>query len=458
MTNQEYIHQHREDDVRRLALKRVPDGIDLAWCLQQIEGWQLARRKLPRWAATDDVWFPPRLSMEQCSSEHTACYKQQLCQRLVGDAIRPTFADLTGGFGIDFSYQASVFQHATYVERSEALCEIARHNLPLLGLPEAEVVCQTAEQWLDTCCVSQPCSLLFLDPARRDHVGRKVVALEDCTPNVVALQQQLLSAARYVVVKLSPMLDIRQALRLLQGVVEVHVVSVMGECKEVLLVMSSQACSHHIGLQRIFCVNLGTSDASFSCSEEEWMQKAPLESGTLIGRSICEPNASLLKAGVQDILACQQGWTKLHPNSNLFVMSEGMHERQTSALQDESLNPEPHVFTEPQVLCAGSLASSLPPCAGTFGRTFRVEVVCDFSKQGLRKVAEWVAGIEASAAPSPQKHKAKGAPLRANLAVRNFPGAVDDLRKRIRLHEGGDAYIFATTLSDERHVLLCCRK
>lgn len=426
MTNEEFILQHRGDDVRKLALQRKPDDIDLAWCLQQIEGWQMAQRKLPQWAAINGLHYPQRLSMEQCSSEQTALYKRQLCQRL-GRGTR--FADLTGGFGIDFSYMAVAYDHATYVERSEHLCQIAHHNFPLLGLSHADIVCTEAEEWVQRIMSNhdsrdeahRPFDLIFLDPARRDNAGRKVAALEDCTPNVLRLQDDLLQLAHCLVLKLSPMLDIHQALRSLHGVEEVHIVSAQGECKELLVVITSSpsplkseisntcatenAASSAGHSLRLVCVNLGTSDSDFVCSAAELSKKAALADGELVGSTICEPNASILKAGVQDVLACQRGWMKLHPNSNLFV---------------------------------------LPERAESYGRLFRVEAVCDFSKRGMKAVQEWVVS--------------KSAVARANLTLRNFPGTVENLRKRLRIQEGGDAYIFATTLNDDRHVLLCCKK
>ena len=122
MTNEEYIDLHRLDDVRTLALRSVPEGIDIKWCLQQIEGWQKAREKLPRWAGTDGLWYPPVLSMEQCSSEQTAEYKRGIVCRLLPEASdRQAFADLTGGYGIDFSYMATLFDSSDYVERNAEL-------------------------------------------------------------------------------------------------------------------------------------------------------------------------------------------------------------------------------------------------------------------------------------------------------------------------------------------------
>ncbi|MDO4172717.1 MAG: hypothetical protein Q4D28_08465, partial [Prevotellaceae bacterium] len=139
MTNEEYIITNREADVRSLALKKVPEGVNALWCLQQIEGYQIAKKKLPHWADVKDLWYPPRLSMEQCSSEQAAEYKQHIVQRLAAQCRHSQFTDITGGFGVDFSYMAKGFDKAIYVEQQEQLCLAALHNMPLLGIPNAVV-------------------------------------------------------------------------------------------------------------------------------------------------------------------------------------------------------------------------------------------------------------------------------------------------------------------------------
>lgn len=380
MSNEEYITQNREKDIRPLALKKAPEGVDMLWCLQQIEGWQLARKKLPQWAEVSGLWYPLRLSMEQCSSEMTAKYKAEVAVRLLED--REAMTDLTGGFGVDFCYMAPLFSRAVYVEQQEKLCEIVRHNLPLLGITNAEVR-QTPDD--------AKYSLIYIDPARRDDAGRKVYAIEDCTPDVAAMQEDLLERASCVIVKLSPMLDITQALRTLHHVSEVHVVSVGGECKELLFVMrkcDTEAPMYH-------CVNLGTTDAAFMCdATKQTVITAMLQ----VGQCLYEPNASIMKAGMQDTLAARYALCKLHPMSNLYVADD---------------------------------VEALP------GRTFIIEEICDFSKQSLKKLR--------------QEHP------QANITLRNFPSSVDALRKRLKINEGGDTYIFATTLENGAHALIVCK-
>ena len=399
MTNEEFIKQHRHDDVRTLALRRAEEGVDVKWCLQQIEGWQKACEKLPRWSQVDGLWYPPVLSMEQCSSELTARYKATIVSRLLPECSeRGCFADLTGGYGIDFSYMASLFDTSVYVERNAELCRIAEHNFSLLKLAGSNVVYADSTEFLYQRIA--PCNLIYLDPARRDGVGRKTVAIADCTPDVVRLQDRLIEVGRYVMVKLSPMLDISAALAVLEHVCEVHVVSVKGECKELLFVLDKL----YEGKPMYYAVNLGLSDKVFACTHEEknraLLRVASEHEASACATYIYEPHASILKAGLQDVLCERYAVEKLHPMSNLFV------------------SPFP--------------VQDFP------GRGFEIVASCGFGKKELRAMLAGVA--------------------KANITVRNFPASVAELRKKLRLAEGGDVYLFATTVADGSHRLIRCIK
>ena len=399
MTTAEFIREYRERDIRQLALQatRFPD-VDMPYALDQIQGWQIARRKLPKWAACDGVIFPPHLSMEQCSSEPTAQYKLNLAMEWaerVGHASRMT--DLTGGFGVDFSFTSCAFAAATYVERNEQLCHIVEHNLPLLGLNNATVVCADAVEYLSTV---EPQTMLFLDPARRDEHGAKTVMLADCTPDVVQLLPKLLEKSRFTMLKLSPMLDWHKAVDDLQGTVrEVHIVSVGGECKELLLVLSTVVESE----LKVYCADLSIASDTSSLFGYTPGSSAPVANSTFnIQHStfLHEPNASIMKAGCFDELAAAYGVSPVSRNSHLF-------------LSDEPVEDFP-------------------------GRSFVVERVTTMNKGELRKA---LAGIE-----------------KANIATRNFPLTVAELRKRLKIKDGGDVYIFATTTAEGEHLLLISRK
>ena len=399
MTTAEFIREYRERDIRQLALQanRFPD-VDMPYALDQIQGWQIARRKLPKWAACDGVIFPPHLSMEQCSSEPTAQYKLNLAMEWaerVGHASSMT--DLTGGFGVDFSFTSCAFAAATYVERNEQLCHIVEHNLPLLGLNNATVVCADAVEYLSTV---EPQTMLFLDPARRDEHGAKTVMLADCTPDVVQLLPKLLEKSRFTMLKLSPMLDWHKAVDDLQGTVrEVHIVSVGGECKELLLVLSTVVESE----LKVYCADLSTASDTSSLFVYTPGSSAPVVNSKLKTQNskfVHEPNASIMKAGCFDELAAAYGVSPVSRNSHLF-------------LSDEPIEDFP-------------------------GRSFVVERVTTMNKGELRKA---LVGIE-----------------KANVATRNFPLTVAELRKRLKIKDGGDVYIFATTTAEGEHLLLISRK
>lgn len=400
MLNEEtlsFIHKNRDADVRTLALRRAPEGVDLTAALQQIEGRQTAARKLPSWAAREDLFYPPRLSMEQCSSEQTARYKRELVRRVLqleegtpGNAM----ADLTGGFGIDFSFMAPLFRHAVYMERRSELCRIAAHNFSRLGLEQAEI--REGDSSMNPATWPQA-DLYFIDPARRDNAGRKTVAIADCEPDLTALQDVILSHATYCLVKLSPMLDIREALRSLHHVEEVHAVSVQGECRELLFLLSAEQPTNPVSYH---CADLSAGRAStltFTAKEEE-NAECPLATG--LHQYLYEPNASVMKCGGYRYVAARYNLHKLHPNSHLYT--------------------------------SGRLHPDFP------GRVFHVESTSGLGKKELKAFLQDI----------PQ----------ANLTVRNFPATVAELRKRLHLREGGDTYIFATTLWDNRHVLIRCRK
>ena len=396
MTNEEFIKQHRNENPLSLALKKAPEGIDLQWCLRQIEGYGIAKKKLPEWTKTDNIWFPPRLSMEQCSSETTARYKQAIAERLGCKVL----IDLTGGFGIDFSYMARNMENAFYIEQQEVLCNIASHNFPLMGLQNIKIYNTACEEFWNqyvsdstTAEKQREKSLIYLDPARRNNKGEKVFSINDCTPDVTLLQDRLLENSAYIMLKLSPMLDIAQARRQLKDISEIHIVSVKGECKELIFVMSKDSDRQHY-----YCVNLETDEAPFTSDTSATTEQAEiaLPSEITEGAFLFEPNASIMKAGVQNAFARRYNLKKLHPMSNLFLGKE--------------------------------------PIQNIPARQFFIERMSDFQKGNLKSFIQDI--------------------RQANLTIRNFPSTVEDLKKRLKIKDGGNIYLFATTLSDDTHVLI----
>ena len=502
----DFIRQHQDDDVRQLAFlgSKYPE-VDMPFALDQIRGRKMACVKLPRWASIDGIIYPPHISMEQCSSEQTALYKAELAARLLGlspsssengeekekesenasnlhlseicefagkgavdsefakneatcekqqilteskENVNETkeephegdfseetgFVDLTGGFGVDFSYIASrLGVKSMYVERQAHLCEAAKENFGRLGLKNAivkngdgiEVLHSfaskkeaaasdslgiTEDQSRSLLKTNLGLKLIFIDPARRDDAGNKVVSLKDCTPDVTLLQEEMLSKADYVIIKLSPMLDWHRAVSELNCVQEVHIISVNNECKELLLVLSARNMGEmeassadgevkHAGNLRIYCVN----DAqSFVCDELDMESSSvKIAPSTLEEMQyLYEPNASLMKAGCFGVLSKRYGARMLSKNSHLFV--------------------------------------SMVPIEDFPGRSFRIIAISSFNKKELKR---YLSGI-----------------TKANIATRNFPLSVAELRKRLKLKDGGETYIFATTLSDESHMLVITEK
>lgn len=498
---QDFIRQHQDEDVRQLAFlgSKYPE-VNMPFALDQIRGRKMAHVKLPRWASIEGIIYPPHISMEQCSSEQTALYKAELAARLLGLSVSSSenekecdkasnshfskicefasegavdsefaknedtckkqqiltecdanvneikqepneedfseeieFVDLTGGFGVDFSYIASrLGVKSVYVERQAHLCEAAKENFERLGLKNVSVkngdgievlhsfhskknaasdsLGITEEQSQSLLKTNLGLKLIFIDPARRDDAGNKVVSLKDCTPDVTVLQEEMLSKADYVIIKLSPMLDWHRAVSELSHVREVHIISVNNECKELLLVLSARNMGDmeassadgevkHAGNLRIYCVN----DAqSFVCDELD-MESSPVRIAPPVLEEmqyLYEPNASLMKAGCFGVLSDRYDARMLSKNSHLFV--------------------------------------SQAPIEAFPGRSFRIIAISSFNKKELKR---HLSGI-----------------TKANIATRNFPLSVAELRKRLKLKDGGETYIFATTLSNESHVLVITEK
>jgi precorrin-6B methylase 2 len=393
----DFIREHADDDVRQLALRGSKmSEVDLSYALEQIAGRQKARTKLPSWASIDGIVYPPHLSMEQCSSELTARYKASIAGK------GALFVDLTAGFGVDMAFIAQGFQKAVHVERQPQLCAISSENYNVLGLNHIEVVCGDGVEYLHT---MNHADLLFIDPARRDEHGGRTYGIADCTPNVLEMLDEMLEKADRVMIKLSPMLDWRKAVADLGKVNEVHIISVDNECKELLLAVKSEERTENSASPslRVVCVNL-LSDGNKECFEFDGYHASPSSSAfhfsPFDSRFLYEPNASIMKAGCFGLLEQRFGVMQLDKNSHLFV-------------------------SDKEVI-------------GFPGREFLIEKRTSMNKRELKAA---LADID-----------------KANITVRNFPMSVAELRKRLKLKEGGEVYIFATTIANEGHQLLVCRK
>ncbi len=299
-----FISENEHGQPAVLALKAANSSlIDVNFAVNQIQGRQLAQKKLPLWHSTPGIVYPPHISMEQCSSQFTAAYKAGL---VVGDS----FTDLTGGFGVDFSFMARNAKRATYVERNPELCRIAGHNLPLLGLQHASVHCCDATEFAGDMTFSDT---VFIDPARRDKNGSRVFALGDCEPNLTALIPILLSKSRRIIAKLSPMLDLTAIAVTLPQLTQLHIVSTGNECKEILAVIEPGEVSPLLTV----CVN-DTERFAFS-SQDKPQPAAVWNEDPTSAIYLYEPNSALMKAGCFDHIAHRFAAIPISRQSHFFV-------------------------------------------------------------------------------------------------------------------------------------------
>ena len=431
----QYVFQHAHDDIRMLALRGCKDAqVDLLLALQQIQGRQTARRKLPSWAAIDGIVYPPHLNMEQCSSELTAQYKRGIADRILSQGaaqiVNRKFLDLTGGFGVDFAFMADAFDEAVYVERDPDLCALVAHNLAHLDKRNVSTICADAVSYLSSIS-SDNFALIYLDPARRDMHGARTYALTDCTPDVTTMMDGLLRHSHYVLLKLSPMLDWRKAIADLSPhhVQEVHIVAVDNECKELLLLLAKQDTNSQHFQSSIFNLQFSTAPSLF-CTDIHSRNGFRIDyspsSQPLLIEEIIQPSTRPKDVCVTRTLNSQLSILNFLYEPNVAVMKAGCFREVATDFNVRQLAPNSHLFT------------SATQVTGFPGRSFRITAITTMNKRDLRTRL--------------------GHLQRANISVRNFPLTAEELRRRLKLADGGDDYIFATTLSNGDHVVILCTK
>lgn len=358
----------RDKKIEELALQRSKykhlSDDEWRWLLQQTEGRERTADKLPLFASMEDWWYPVRVSCEQCSSEQTAQYKASLVS---GEKM----ADLTAGYGVDTFFMSERFKQACYVEQNAELCRIAAHNFALTDHQQSIIIHNmTAEDFLKT---AGQYDLIFADPARRDNYGGKVFKLDDCTPNIVellpALREHLTPKGR-VMLKLSPMLDISQAVNALAAVQwDVHVVAVKNEVKEVLLVSG--------GTGLVTAIDLAKKDQVFTFTKED-ERACGFRQETGNWKYLYEPNAAILKAGAYKLVAARYGLQKMDVNTHLYASDK--------------------------------LVEDFP------GRVWQI-----------------------ATAPTPITS--------ANVICRNYPLTPEQLKKKMRIKDGGDIYVIGCRMN-----------
>ena len=405
-----FIKENAKSNPNNAALKAPRNaGIDVPFAVNQIAGKQIAQQKLPKWASCEEIIYPAHISMEQCSSQATAQYKANIAQKLLSEMNEEntshTLVDLTGGFGVDCAIMAEVFDSAICIEQQSDLSAISQHNMRALGL--SKVTCYNNNS-LEALNQISSATMIYIDPARRNNQGSRTYAIEDCTPNVLSIKDQLLKKAQIVIIKLSPMLDWHKAVNDFGGnVAQVHIVAHHNECKELLIVLNK---SQNTKLP-IYCVNdnqLTVIEAVYDTSKNQVSILSELdgrnkENKTLNlqkwqewARYVYEPNAAIMKAGCLKFLEEKYDIKQIEPNSHIGV--------------------------------AEKYYANFP------GKIWKIENICSLNKKEIKKS---LADI-----------------THANIVTRNFPMSAETLKKRLKIQDGGNIRLIATTDSNKNHVII----
>lgn len=387
----EFIQQHINDDILKLGLqsRKYPE-VDYPLAIRQIVGKQKFKKKVPLFFTHPDILFPVQLSVEQASSEDTAKYKSELVSG-------STFADLTGGFGVDFYFLSKKFAHGIYVERDKQLCDLANFNFKALGINSFEILNQNAEDFI---AGMSEIDFIYLDPHRRSESGKKTIRISDCEPDVSVLTEKMLDRSSKVMIKLSPMLDLRQAIADIPQTTEIHIIAVENECKELLLIINKDYQQKdkkvHLftsnilknGMRQQFDFQL---DDEVNC--EVFYTNSPLQ-------YLYEPNAAIMKSGAFKTIGSRFGLKKFHPNT--------------------------HIYTD------NALKTDFP------GRIFSIQEVTGNSKDDFKLLK--------------QKYP------KANISLRNYPLTVEKYKKKSEIKDGGDYYIHALKVNDNNLLNIISRR
>ena len=390
----QFIKEHESDDVRALALQ-AKRYPDID---MPFALQQIAGRQIAKEKIPDWYQCDNIIYPKHLSLEQCSSQTTALFKGSLCEELGSTdsMVDLTGGMGVDFSFIASRYKQGVYVEWQSELVQLGNHNFKELGLDNVATIESNSVDYLQT---MQPVDLIYIDPARRDDKGQKTVLIEDCTPNIIEIEGMLEAKSRYTMIKLSPMLDISLALKSIKGVSDVYVISTNNECKELLFIKKNDTNDTDF-TPFLHCVNIvrgSIQQFSFTKIEEENLS---ITYTSQIGKYLYEPNSSITKAGAYKGIAQHYALQKLQVSSHLYTS-----DRLVSDFQ---------------------------------GRIFIVEGVSSLNKNELKPYLSQL--------------------TKANITTRNFPLSPQELRKRLKLNDGGDTYIFGTTLDDGKKVLIFCRK
>ncbi len=439
----QFITDNEKGDVSRLLFGKAPQGVNLQLCCKCIQAREKMRVKAPLWYSIPSLVYPFSVSVEQGSSQTTALFKQKIISDLfsegdsstkecvfvdgIGEGVTTSTkesvfvdgevslgqrsvegnelsgrgtvtADLTGGMGIDSYFISRIASRHFYFERNAELCAAAAYNFGQLGVDN--VVLQNRDVTADDCAAlreleGKGISLLYIDPARRTETGGKAILLQDYEPDVIELQERMYAVSRYILVKVSPMADIKLNLKHLPKTKAVYVVAVDNECKELLFLLD---CEHN-GIEPVIqCVDCNSRTGrmesfELKISDEE---SAAAKYSNSLGTYLYEPNKAVMKGGAYKLVSQRFDCGKLAPSTHLYTSQ--------------------------------SLLEDFP------GKVFSVEEVIPFNKKALKELAKRLP--------------------KADLTARNFPLDTNALKKLSGIKDGGSKHIFAVTLANGDKVLI----
>ncbi|MBP1630223.1 MAG: hypothetical protein H6Q15_1116 [Bacteroidetes bacterium] len=383
-----FIEQNINSDLTSLLLSKNKE-IDIKFCAQQIEGYNKAKDKFPSLLSINSLLFPRKINLEQTSSEQTAKYKASLFEN------KNTISDLSSGFGIDDIFFAKQFKKVYYHERDTELAEIAEYNFKALGINNIEV--RKGDSTSDINNIEEV-DIIYIDPSRRDNNNNKVFLIQDCQPNIIEILPILLSKAKQICIKLSPMLDIKQAIRDLGNIKEIHIISIRNECKELLLILEkgyNSEIEYH-------CIDFDSKENinTFIYFSEDISPRLASKDSITKGKYFYEPNTSVLKAGAFNIICKTFPIEKIAPHSHLYIS-------------------EKEIIDFP-------------------GRRFIIQDILPYNNKTIKHINTLF-------------HK-------ANITIRNFPLTVSEIRNKTKIKEGGENYLFFTTNKDNEKIIISCEK
>jgi 16S rRNA G966 N2-methylase RsmD len=380
---QEYITNHLKSDLHKLILKGIPfNGVTIQEIANQILCKQKSEKKLPSWFNAKNIYYPPKVSIEQTSSETAANYKASLVsgKRLL---------DLTGGFGVDSFYFSSSFNTIDHCEIDTNLSKIAAHNFEQLN--KKNIIC-LAENGLEYLKKSTEIfDVIYIDPSRRNDVKEKVFLLKDCEPNIPENIDLLFKKTKTILLKNSPILDITSAINELKFVKEIHVVAINNDVKELLYILEKGYCKE-ILIKTINFTKKSAQKFHFN------YHKKPVSSYQEPLEYLYEPNAAVLKSGAFHEISTQLNIFKLHQHSHLYTSKKRIE---------------------------------FP------GREFKIIAVLPYDKKKIVKLL-------------PNK--------KANITTRNFHKTVAQIRKELKIKDGGDSFLFFTTNIHNKFICMYCKK